>query len=137
MGERWRANLLADGLAPEIIEQRLAVSHARISLAPLAVIACATTAGMDIYPDATRQSYELLMAIQSVAMAVQNLLLAAHATGLGACWLCAPLFCQDVVRQTLELPDEWHPQALITLGFPAGAARSAERVPLDSRVLFR
>jgi len=36
---------------------------------------------------------ERIMATQSVALAVQNLLLAAHDRGLGACWMCAPLFC--------------------------------------------
>ena len=34
------------------------------------------------------------MAVQSTAMAGQNLLLAAHALGLGACWMCAPCFHQ-------------------------------------------
>ncbi len=59
------------------------------------------------------------MAVQSVALACQNLLLAAHAYGLGACWMCAPLFVPHVVRQVLELPAAWQPQALITLGYPA------------------
>ncbi|MEZ4580208.1 MAG: nitroreductase family protein [Caldilineaceae bacterium] len=44
----------------------------------------------------------------------QNLLLAAHAHGLGACWMCAPLFVPDLVRTVLDLPPAWEPQALIT-----------------------
>ena len=82
---------------------------------------------MDCYPDARRAEAERLMAIQSTAMAAQNLLLLAHAEGLGACWMCAPLFCADTVKLTLDLPSDWHPQALITLGLPASAGRRRER----------
>ena len=66
----------------------------------------------------SRSNAEFLMAVQSTAMAVQNLLLAAHAIGLGACWRCAPLFCAETVIDTLKLPQNWHPQALVTLGYP-------------------
>ena len=51
------------------------------------------------------------MAVQSTAMAVQNMLLLAHAEGLAACWMCAPLFCPDTVRAALDLPADWQPQA--------------------------
>jgi len=59
------------------------------------------------------------MATQSLAAAIQNILLAAHAKGLGACWFCAPLFCQETVRRVLGMPDEVEPQALIVIGYPA------------------
>lgn len=67
------------------------------------------------------------MAVQGAAMAAHNILLAAHATGLGACWMCAPLFCPQVVSEALTLPDDWEPQALITLGFPAEAGKPYRR----------
>jgi hypothetical protein len=67
------------------------------------------------------------MAVQSTAMAVQNLLLAAHAEGLGACWMCAPLFCPEVVRSVLAFPAYWQPQGLITLGWPADGGRERQR----------
>ena len=84
---------------------------------------------MDRYPDSARADAERLMAIQSTAMAVQNLLLAATAEGLGACWMCAPLFCPDTVRAALALPDGWEPQALVTLGHAASAGKKATRRP--------
>ena len=74
---------------------------------------------MDTYADTRRTHAEYLMATQSVAMATQNLLLSAHALGLGACWMCAPLFVPETVRETLHLDADWEPQALITLGYPA------------------
>jgi F420 biosynthesis protein FbiB-like protein len=82
---------------------------------------------MDRYPDARRADAERLMAVQSTAMALQNLLLLAHAEGLAACWMCAPLFCPDTVRTALDLPTDWQPQALITLGYPAASGRKRER----------
>jgi len=136
MGERLRADLTADGAAPELIERDVSRSYSRISGAPLAILVCLSMADMDRYPDARRNEAEYIMAVQSVAMAVQNLLLAAHAEGLGACWLCAPLFCSELVRLTLDLPSDWQPQALITLGYPA-VTRQSSRCALESRVLWR
>jgi F420 biosynthesis protein FbiB-like protein len=130
MGERLRADRLADGDAPEAVAADADRSHARITGAPLVVAVCVTLADMDAYPDARRGQAEYLMAVQSAAMAVQNLLLAAHAEGLGACWLCAPLFCSDTVVAALGLPAEWRAQALVTVGYPAGVGKPAMRRPL-------
>ena len=135
MGAKLRADLQADGVSPERIEQDAGRSYQRITNAPVLILVCLTMQDMDSYPDPQRQHHEWTMATQSVAMAGQNLLLAAHAQGLGGCWLCAPLFCPDVVRQALALPPEWQPQGLITLGYPA-ETKVKERAPLESRVLW-
>lgn len=135
MGEPFRGDLAADGLDPDAIERQVGRSYQRISGAPAVIIACMSMAEMDAYPDARRQHAEWTMATQSVALAVQNLLLAAHDAGLGACWMCAPLFCQGVIRSALGLPDDWEPQALITLGYPA-QDKSSERAPLESKVVW-
>ncbi|MBI3762690.1 MAG: nitroreductase family protein, partial [Chloroflexi bacterium] len=78
---------------------------------------------------------EYLMAAQSVAMAVQNLLLAANAEGLGACWMCAPLFCPDTVRAALGLAEDWEAQAVITLGHPTDCGKPAARKTLDEVII--
>lgn len=135
MGAKLRADLAADGLPPDLIEKDAARSYQRLTSAPLLILLCLTMADMDAYPDKQRQQNEWLMAVQSTALAGQNLLLAAHDLGLGACWMCAPLFAPDVVRQTLDLPDDWEPQALITVGYPA-ETRQKTRHPLNTRVLY-
>jgi coenzyme F420-0:L-glutamate ligase/coenzyme F420-1:gamma-L-glutamate ligase len=119
MGRALRDDLTADGAPRELIERDVKRSFRRIGGAPLLVLLCLTDRDMDIYPDERRQRNEWVMAVQSVAMAGQNLLLAAHALGLGGCWMCAPLFCPEVVRETLDLPTDWQPQGLIALGYPA------------------
>jgi F420 biosynthesis protein FbiB-like protein len=120
MGDRLRADRLRDGDDAADIERDVARSHARVAEAPALVVVCLTLEDMDAYPDARRAAAERAMAAQSVAMAAQNLLLAAEADGLAACWMCAPLFCPDTVSAALDLPAGWEPQALITLGRPAG-----------------
>jgi coenzyme F420-0:L-glutamate ligase / coenzyme F420-1:gamma-L-glutamate ligase len=127
MADRLRADRLADGDDPQAVGRDAANSRARIVGAPAAILACCTLGDMDSYPDPRRMAAERTMAVQSTAMAVQNLLLLAHAEGLAACWMCAPLFCPDTVRVALALPADWEPQALITLGRAANAGRPRER----------
>jgi F420 biosynthesis protein FbiB-like protein len=136
MGAQWRADLSTDNADPALIERRIAISHARMTGAAALVIASLTMIDMDRYADAPRAQAERTMAVQSVALACQNLLLAAEAHGVGACWMCAPLFVPDLVRRILELPVDWEPQALITLGYPA-ENKQKERAPLASRVVWR
>ena len=130
MGERLRRDRLADGDSVAAIEQDVARSYARITGAPVVIVVALDMADMDRYPDDRRRA-EHTMAVQSAAMAVQNLLLAAHAEGLGACWMCAPLFCPDVVAEALALPTGWEPQAIVTLGRPAGRGKPASRRPIE------
>ena len=136
MGEQWRAELAADNVGLDAVERRIAISHARLTGAPALIVPALSMQEMDVYPDAVRQEAEWTMAVQSVALACQNLLLAAHHVGLGACWLCAPLFVSVLVREVLGLPEEWQPQALITVGYPA-AEKTKDRLPLANSVIWR
>lgn len=136
MGTRLRADLAADNTPPEMIEKDANRSHRRITGSPALILVCLSLTAMDHYPDPKRANYEYLLAVQSTALAAQNLLLAAHAEGLGGCWMCAPLFCPDVVTAELSLPTDWQPQTLITLGYPA-ETRQSTRQPLETRVLWR
>ena len=135
MGERLQADRAADGDDPEDIERDVARSYARLTGAPVLIVVCLSLIDMDTYPDSQRTHNERIMAVQSTAMAAQNLLLQAHADGLAACWLCAPLFVPALVQKTLKLPDDWEPQGVITLG-TAAEARDKTRLPVDSRVKF-
>ena len=93
MGAQLRADLQADGMPAALIEADVQRSWARMTGAPVLVLLCLSMQDMDDYPDVGRGQAEYMMAVQGTAMAGQNLLLAAHALGLGACWMCAPLFC--------------------------------------------
>jgi coenzyme F420-0:L-glutamate ligase / coenzyme F420-1:gamma-L-glutamate ligase len=136
MGERLAADRARDGDPQDAIARDVARSHARITGAPILILVCLTLEEADLYPDEMRSRAEFLMAVQSTAMATQNLLLAAHGEGLAACWMCAPLFCPEVVRASLDVPQAWQPQGLITLGSPADAGRERPRKPLAAFVRY-
>jgi len=129
MGERLEADRLADEDDPQTVSADVARSRARIAGAPVAVLVCLTMEQMDVYPDEKRSKAEYLMAVQGAAMAGENLLLAAHAAGLGGSWLCAPLFAPSVAQQALGLPISWQPQGLVLLGWPAAPGRERGRRP--------
>lgn len=134
MGARLRADRRRDDDPEEAIAADVARSRARLTGAPVVVVGCLTLADMDRYPDPRRAAAERTMAVQATAAAVQNLMLAATARGLGACWMCAPLFCPDTVASALALPPDWEPQALVTLGWPAAPGRERPRRPVDEIV---
>ncbi len=136
MGKRLRNDRLVDGDDPALIEQDVARSSKRIVSAPVVIICCMTMEDMDVYPDERRNQAEHWMAVQSAAMAAHNMVLAAHAEGLGACWMCAPLFCHDSIIEILDLPEQWIPQALLTLGWAIKPPRKRERLPVEKIVRF-
>jgi len=73
----------------------------------------------------------------SAAMAVQNLLLAAHALGLGACVMTAPLMVWDSLSSGLDLPPGHEPTCLVALGHPAEAPPAPRRKRIDQVSQFR
>ena len=76
------------------------------------------------------------MGVQSVAMAGENLLLAAHALGLGGVWVCAPLFTPGTVGEVLGLPASWQPQGLVLLGYPAQMPKPRPRKNIEEVTLW-
>jgi F420 biosynthesis protein FbiB-like protein len=131
MGQKLRRDRTADGDAPELIDADIDRSYQRITQAPLAIVLCVDMRDMQHYPDQARNNAEYLMAVQSTAMAAQNLLLAARAEGLGACVMCAPLFCPEVVTESLRLDPEWRAQMLVTIGEAAAPGKERPRLSLD------
>jgi coenzyme F420-0:L-glutamate ligase/coenzyme F420-1:gamma-L-glutamate ligase len=116
MAESWAADMTKDGV--KIEEEVRKVKVERFATAPVAILACSTMEGMNKQPDLERQRVERDLAMQSLGAAMQNLLLMAHARGLGACWFCAPGFCKSTVRAVLKIPESAEPQALIAMGYP-------------------
>jgi nitroreductase len=57
-----------------------------------------------------------------VGLAAENLMLAAHALGLGTCALALILACEDVMRRELNIPDNQEVILGIALGYPDTAS---------------
>jgi F420 biosynthesis protein FbiB-like protein len=135
MGDQWRRQLAMDGQDAATIELRRRKSYERILRAPVIVVPCLYLADLDVYPDADRNAAEATMAIQSLGCAIQNMLLMAYSLGLDGGWMCAPLFCPDVVAGALDLDPALTPHALITLGYAAADPVRKDRLPLEQLVV--
>jgi coenzyme F420-0:L-glutamate ligase/coenzyme F420-1:gamma-L-glutamate ligase len=131
MRRQWIEDLTGDGVAPEVIERRLKKSDALLGAAPYLVIPCLVTEGAYEYPDERRRAAEREMFLVAAGAGVENFLLALSAQGLGACWVSSTLFCKDVVRRALALPDEWDPMGAVVIG--KTAAQPAPRPERDPR----
>ncbi len=128
MAEAWATDMAKEDL---IIDSEMRnVRVERFASAPVLILACSTMDGMNKFPDKKRESIERDLAIQSFGAAIQNLLLAAHGKGLGACWFCAPAFCKKTVRKALNIPESVDPHALIAMGYPAEKPPMPLRKPL-------
>ncbi|HSK88065.1 MAG TPA: nitroreductase family protein [Anaerolineales bacterium] len=136
MAQDFERDLLQDAVPLEKIQAMLKRSKERIISAPVAILLCLDMSEMDSYPDEKRQQAERMMAVQSVAAAGLQLLLAAHAEGLGGVWVCSPLFAQETIRKTLELSEKWEPQAMFYIGYSDENPTARERKEISDISLF-
>lgn len=63
----------------------------------------------------------------SVGAAIQNILLAAHDRGLGACNISAPHWVRDRLAEVFGVPDGWQLMSIILLGHPAEKPHERQR----------
>jgi len=127
MAVEFERDLEKDKLPHAEIQKRATRSRERMIAAPVLIILSVDMSDMDVYPDEKRNKAEYLMAVQSVANAGMQMLLAAHAEGLGGVWVCSPLFVQETIQRTLNLPENWEPQGMFFIGHPADIPEVRER----------
>lgn len=115
-------------------EKKKSIAHAAlnqmfIAEAPIVIVVCANQE-RSAYRYGDRGRY--LYSIQDAAAATQNLLLAVHAEGLGACWVGA--FNEEKVREILEIPKGVRPVTIVPIGYPAEKPTAPSRVSLHDFV---
>jgi len=69
--------------------------------------------------------------LQSVATAVQNMLLAATALGYGSCYNTGCLIAREGMERVLGIEYPWMLVALVPIGMPAHRPRPPKRKSLD------
>jgi coenzyme F420-0:L-glutamate ligase/coenzyme F420-1:gamma-L-glutamate ligase len=128
MRDAWIADLRRDGKTEESIARRIRRGDV-LRRAPYLIVPCLVMDGSHGYPDERRARAEREMFLVSMGAGVENLLVALAIEGLGSCWVSSTMFCADVVREVLELPDNWDPMGAVGVGHPAAPPR--ERPPRD------
>lgn len=86
----------------------------------IAVIGDSEKTGAHKFLEGTEDTYQ-----HGCAAAIQNMLLAAHAQGLGSLWFT--LFDRETMRKTLGIEPSREPLALVCIGKTAGSAFQTRR----------
>ncbi|PAZ11877.1 coenzyme F420-0:L-glutamate ligase [Streptomyces sp. SA15] len=127
MRDAWVTDLRRDGKSEESIAKRVRRGDV-LRKAPYLVVPCLVMDGSHTYGDARRDGAEREMFVVAAGAGVQNFLVALAGERLGSAWVSSTMFCRDVVREALGLPEEWDPMGAVAVGHPAEAPRPrAER----------
>ena len=127
-----RVDMQSEGASEADIEKRIAASLRRMDEAPVTIVLCRDVTAVKVYAPE-----EVVMGIQSVAVVGLQLLLAAHAEGLGGNWICWPLYAQSATRAALELPETWQPQGMFFLGWPDETPKSKVLKSIEEVAVFK
>ena len=117
MQAAWEADLADDGWSPDRIARRTARGQVLRDATEI-VIPMITGDGRHDYPDERRRAAEHTMFTVAGGAAVQALLVALAAEGLGSAWISSTIFCPAVVRSVLDLPADWEPLGAVGIGHP-------------------
>ncbi|MBI2564490.1 nitroreductase family protein [Candidatus Woesearchaeota archaeon] len=102
-----------------------------MSEAPVHIVVCSEPVKNErMYGERGKKVYSL----QNSAAAAENMLLAAHAQGLGACWVGA--FLESSVKKILDIPKKATPQSILVVGYPRGKPEIKPKLSIQDVLFF-
>ncbi|MEW6553331.1 MAG: nitroreductase family protein [Actinomycetota bacterium] len=126
----WRFIVVRDG---ELKKALATAAHGQdfVASAPVVIVVCADLSSHSL--SYGRRGVELY-SIQDTAAATENMLLAATALGLGACWVGA--FDEEMASRALRLVKDLRPLALIPVGYASGETQPPRKMDCRRLVTF-
>lgn len=126
----WEFVVVKDSATKEKLAEA-ALGQSFVKTAPVVIVVCADL-------DKAKRVYgirgEKLYSIQDTAAAVQNILLAVEALGLGTCWVGA--FNDNEVAKAVNAPANIRPVAILPIGYPVKPARGPLKVAVNEFVHY-
>lgn len=120
----WHFIVITDYEIKKELSKGLVNRHIRNSA--FTVVGCAYTG---LWHIGTRK-----WSIVGTSIALQNMVIAAWAMGVGSCWIGD--FREGKVKQLLSIPDKWKVVALISFGYPAEKPKAKKRKRIEEIVGF-
>jgi len=121
--QKWRFIVVTDRMVKEMVRK---VSPGIFATPAAFIVICAEAA-----PDAS--DWDEWTYLADCSIAAQDIMLAAHALGLGTC--IALSYARSAVQEILDIPDQVKPELIVTLGYPAEDPAPPPRLPL-SQIVF-
>lgn len=121
----WRIVVVQDSKTRQGLA-RAALNQSFVAEAPVVFVVC-TVPGESAWRYGRRG--ESLYCLQDTAALTENLLVAAHAIGLGGCWVGA--FDEAAAADVLKLAPGIRPIALVPTGYPSDPSHKPARRPVN------
>lgn len=126
----WRFLVLTDPAQREALLSVFADDNPgkkAFAQAPVAIVVCGIPAESDV-------SHGIDYYVADVAIAFEHLCLAAHACGLGTCWM--GLFDEDELKIKLKVPENMRIVGITPLGYPDQEPKPRPRKELSEIACF-
>lgn len=115
----WHFIVVTSNESKKELSKWLFTKHIKDS--PVTIVGCAKTGFLD-------RKWSII----GTSIALQNMVIAAWALGIGSCWIGG--FKEDKVKQLLKIPDKWKIVALVTLGYPDKIPHVKRKKPIEKVV---
>ena len=136
LAERKGDDLRSDGRDDEDIAARVGEAQGTLALASAVIVPFLSMRDARDHADPGRTQAEREHFLLAAGAAIERLMAALHAQGLGSAWNAAPLFAQRETRDVLGVEDGWIALGAVAVGrMRTGAA--SPRPPSDLSALLR